>query len=161
MVCPQFAGIARLIFRFRSRHFLFPVAVHSAARQGSRAMAHFLQFSRCSTFQLLVVLKMEWCSFMESKAILLSDRDLTRRVKGFLGRQHFASLRSIEVDSSLGVVTLSGRVNSFHERQLCINCCQRVAGVVGLNDRIEVAREHKMNVSSFSPLGAGRPALAG
>jgi hypothetical protein len=29
-------------------------------------------------------------------------------------------------------------VRSFHERQLCVNCCQRVAGVVGVNDKIQV-----------------------
>jgi osmotically-inducible protein OsmY len=98
---------------------------------------------------------------MGNEAISLSDRDLERRVKGFLKHQHFASLRKIEVNSQSGVVTISGRVNSFHERQLCINCCQRVAGILGLNDRIEVGRDHKTSRPSLGVLHVGRPALAG
>jgi osmotically-inducible protein OsmY len=67
-----------------------------------------------------------------------SDKDLERRVKNFLSRQHFPALRSVQVESDNGVVTIRGRLTSFHERQLCINCCQRVAGVARLNDQIEV-----------------------
>lgn len=69
------------------------------------------------------------------------DRDLERRVKNFLSRQHFQGLRSIQVHSEKGVVTIRGRVSSFHERQLCINCCQRVAGVIRLSDEVEVVRQ--------------------
>jgi len=98
---------------------------------------------------------------MGDEAISLSDRDLERRVKGFLGRQHFASLRTVEVSSQSGVITLSGRVNSFHERQLCINCCQRLAGVHGFNDHIEVAREHKISQPSLKIANTKRPSLAG
>jgi osmotically-inducible protein OsmY len=67
-----------------------------------------------------------------------NDRDVERRVINFLSRQHFPRLRSVEVESSQGVVTIRGRVKSYHERQMCINCCQRVAGVVQLNDEIQV-----------------------
>jgi hypothetical protein len=35
-------------------------------------------------------------------------------------------------------VTLRGRVPSFYQRQLFIHCCQRVAGVVQLNDELQV-----------------------
>ena len=38
-----------------------------------------------------------------------------------------------------GVVTLRGRVHTFHQKQLCLNCCQRVAGVLQIDDQIEVA----------------------
>jgi hypothetical protein len=34
-------------------------------------------------------------------------------------------------------------VRSFHERQLCVNCCQRVAGVVGVSDKIQVSLAHE------------------
>jgi osmotically-inducible protein OsmY len=67
------------------------------------------------------------------------DRELERRVSNFLA-QHFPRLRTVEVAASQGVVTIFGRVNSFYERQLCINCCQRVAGVTTLNDKVEVAQ---------------------
>jgi len=88
------------------------------------------------------------------------DRDLIKRVRGFLTRQHLPSLRSIEVDAAAGVVTISGRVKSFYERQLCIHCCQRVAGVVKLNDRVEVDHEPKAQRPNLA-LPFARPALAG
>mgnify|MGYP003352492822 CR=1 FL=1 len=42
------------------------------------------------------------------------------------------------VDAYDGTVTLYGRVHSFYQRQICLQCCQRVAGVIRLVDRIEV-----------------------
>jgi osmotically-inducible protein OsmY len=68
-----------------------------------------------------------------------ADSDLERRITTFLFGQHFADLRKLEVKADKGVVTIRGRVRSFHQRQLCINCCQRVAGVVDINDEISVA----------------------
>ena len=49
------------------------------------------------------------------------------------------ALRRILVEVQNGTVVLKGRVQSFYERQLCLSCCQRVAGVVRLIDQIEVA----------------------
>ncbi len=69
-----------------------------------------------------------------------SDSDLIRRITNFLFRQHFSDLRRLEVMADNGVVTIRGRVPSFHQRQLCIHCCQRVAGVVQVNDEINVAQ---------------------
>jgi osmotically-inducible protein OsmY len=66
------------------------------------------------------------------------DHDLERRVINYLAQQHFPQLHAVEVRAQQGVVTIQGRVSSFYERQLCIHCCQRVAGVVRLNDQIEV-----------------------
>lgn len=73
------------------------------------------------------------------KAFDRLDRELERRVTNFL-TQHFPRLRTVEVVARQGVVTIFGRVNSFYERQLCISCCQRVAGVTALNDKVEVAQ---------------------
>ena len=69
---------------------------------------------------------------------LPSDSDLKRRITNFPFRQHFSDLRRMEVTANKGVVTIRGRVRSFHQRQLCIHCCQRVAGVVQINDEINV-----------------------
>jgi hypothetical protein len=71
---------------------------------------------------------------------LQSDEDLKRRVTTFLLGQHVSELRRLEVTVDKGVVAIRGRVRSFHQRQLCILCCQRVAGVSGVVDEIEVAR---------------------
>lgn len=67
------------------------------------------------------------------------DRELQRRVSGFLSQQ-VPRLHAVEVEVCHGVVTILGRVNSFYERQLCISCCQRVAGVINLNDKVEVVQ---------------------
>lgn len=68
-----------------------------------------------------------------------SDRDLERRVTNFIIQQ-FPRLRTVEVEATQGVVTINGRVGTFYERQLCIHCCQRVAGVTGLIDKVEVVQ---------------------
>ena len=65
------------------------------------------------------------------------DRELERRVLSFMG-QRFTRTRPIEVQASQGVVTIRGDVRTFYERQLLISCCQRVAGVVRVNDELRV-----------------------
>ena len=56
----------------------------------------------------------------------------------------------VEVEVRQGVVTILGRVNTFYERQLCISCCQRVAGVINMNDKVEVAQPHAPTTRSTS-----------
>lgn len=67
------------------------------------------------------------------------DGELEQRVVSFLLGQSVPALRRIKVLVNNGVVTLKGRVQSYYERQLCLSCCQRVAGVRQLVDLIEVA----------------------
>jgi hypothetical protein len=67
-----------------------------------------------------------------------ADRDLQRRVTSYLFGQHISDLRNVDVEARRGVVTLCGRVHTFHQKQLCLNCCQHVAGVRQIDDRIEV-----------------------
>lgn len=68
------------------------------------------------------------------------DRELERRVISFLIGKHLPGLRQIEVEARGGVVTLRGRVRTFYEKQVCHQCCRRVAGVLKLIDAIEVDR---------------------
>lgn len=75
----------------------------------------------------------------ESEVFTGNDQELERRVANFLAQRHVATLRNIQVAAKDGIVTLRGLVQSFYERQLCLSCCQRVAGVVRLVDEIEVA----------------------
>ncbi|HEV2970326.1 MAG TPA: BON domain-containing protein [Pirellulales bacterium] len=70
----------------------------------------------------------------------VADRDLQQRILNYLFGQHVSDLRFLAVEARRGVVTLRGRVHTFHQKQLCLNCCQRVAGVVRINDQIEVSR---------------------
>lgn len=69
---------------------------------------------------------------------LADDADLKRRVERFLFERHRAVLRRVEVDVLHGAVVLHGRVNTFYDKQICLSCCQRVAGVLKLIDEIEV-----------------------
>ena len=75
------------------------------------------------------------------------DRELERRVINYLAGRHVPSLRQIEVQADRGTVTMRGKVYSFHHKQLCINCCQRVAGVVRLIDELAVVSPSDVEVA--------------
>ena len=68
-----------------------------------------------------------------------ADGELERQLVSFLFERQIPALRRISVAVSNGIVTLKGRVQSIYERQLCLSCCRRVAGVRQLVDQIEVA----------------------
>jgi osmotically-inducible protein OsmY len=58
--------------------------------------------------------------------------------------RHVPALRNVLVEASDGVVTLRGQVRSFYEKQLCHNCCRRVAGVRQLVDDVDVISAEPM-----------------
>jgi hypothetical protein len=66
-----------------------------------------------------------------------ADRELQRRVHTFLVNRLPQSSR-LRFEADNGVVTVRGTHTSFYHKQLCINCCQRVAGVVQLIDMTKV-----------------------
>jgi len=66
------------------------------------------------------------------------DRDLERRLVNYLLGYKMPALRQVRVEVDNGTVVLRGTVSSYHQRQLCINCCRRVAGVIKLVDQIHV-----------------------
>jgi osmotically-inducible protein OsmY len=68
-----------------------------------------------------------------------SDRDLERRVVSFLAARHVPGLRYLAVQATNGVVTVSGQVMTFYEKQLCNQCCRRVAGVLELINAVSVS----------------------
>jgi osmotically-inducible protein OsmY len=67
-----------------------------------------------------------------------ADRELQRRVHNFLQNRGVPHSSSVDVEAHNGVVTLRGTHRSFYHKQLCINRCQRVAGVVRLIDATKV-----------------------
>jgi osmotically-inducible protein OsmY len=75
-----------------------------------------------------------------SNAAILSDkdRDLQSRVVNYLVGHRMPALRKIEVEARGGTVVLRGRVDSFYQKQLCLNCCRRVAGVIKLVEDVAV-----------------------
>jgi osmotically-inducible protein OsmY len=66
------------------------------------------------------------------------DADLERRIRIFLAQKNVSALQRIAVSASEGTVKVRGRVRSFYEKQLCLSCCQHVAGVIRVIDEIEV-----------------------
>ena len=67
------------------------------------------------------------------------DQELARRVENYLHSKQMRSLRSVAVEADNGRVFLRGDVGSFYEKQLCLSCTRRVAGVIDLVDEIRVA----------------------
>ena len=73
-----------------------------------------------------------------------ADDDLARRVTNFLHSKQMRTLREVSVEASRGTVVLRCTVGSSYEKQLCLNCTRRVAGVIELVDQIlvrEIAAE--------------------
>ena len=69
---------------------------------------------------------------------LAAGGDVTRRVQLFLSAAALPGLRRIHVDVAGDTVVLSGRVRTFYERQTAVERSRRVAGVIQVDDRIEV-----------------------
>jgi osmotically-inducible protein OsmY len=68
-----------------------------------------------------------------------ADLELEKQVHGCLARESRPSLGRVQVTATRGIITLRGRVVSFYERQLAIQCCRTIAGVKRLIDALEVA----------------------
>jgi len=80
----------------------------------------------------------------------LADHDLARRVYSFLTDRLRPSTRNLQVESRQGVITLSGHVCSFYEKQLLQEASQRVAGVIGIRNVLDVALHSSRPASSTS-----------
>ena len=80
------------------------------------------------------------------------DEETMLRVSSFLKSRHFESFGIIEVKVENGVVTLSGNVGSYYEKQVAISSVLRVAGVANVVDEITVNGE-------LSPFGKTQRSL--
>ena len=79
---------------------------------------------------------------MRQQPLSLDDEsasDLSSRVKLFLTERHYPALRNVCVEVHGDTVVLTGRVPTFHERQLAVASCRHVAGVYAVADRLSVA----------------------
>ena len=66
------------------------------------------------------------------------DQICQNRIEGLLRDQPHRELQEIQISSDRGTITMQGRVSSFYLRQLCIRCCQQAAGVLQINDQLQV-----------------------
>lgn len=79
------------------------------------------------------------------------DDDLRKRIESFLRSRHFAALRNLEVRVASGVATLKGDVSSFYEKQVALDACRRVAGVLCTVDQMQVEQRQEMALPTRSP----------
>jgi osmotically-inducible protein OsmY len=78
-------------------------------------------------------------SLLNEAAVLLSDRDLEHHMMMRLLDRSGAASRQIIIRADNGIVTIRGTVTSFYQKQLCIETCRGVPGIVNLIDELEVA----------------------
>jgi len=78
-----------------------------------------------------------------------ADEDLARRVRLFFHQQRLNS-NGLIVDAHRAVVTIRGRVSTFHQRQLIISAARRVAGAGQILDELEVDSPHVIRASAQS-----------
>ena len=76
------------------------------------------------------------------------SRALEQRVILFLQQRHLVFGCRLWVEAADGVVTLSGRVPTFHQRQLVYAFTRRVAGVLQVVDLLEVDPPAHPNLSA-------------
>ena len=69
----------------------------------------------------------------------LTDHELARRIALFLQLKHTTLGNKLRVDARGGVVTVSGHVASDYQRQAIRAFVRRVAGVVQIVDKLQVA----------------------
>ena len=67
------------------------------------------------------------------------DDELERRILSCLQKRGVNGLVNIEVSVTGGVATISGRLPSLHAKNICLECCRHVAGVLRTVDAIHVA----------------------
>ena len=105
------------------------------------------------------VSKGQFMSSVHAEMIDKSSCDLQRRVMNFLAQRGVSSLRRLNVKAEGGTVTLHGTVRSFYERQLCLCCCQHVAGVVKLVDELKVEYPERQHAEPTEALIDGQNAI--
>lgn len=67
-----------------------------------------------------------------------ADAELERRLVNFVA-SHAIPIRDLQIRAAGGEVTLRGVARSFYHKQLCTSFCQHVAGVMRLENLIEVS----------------------
>ena len=66
------------------------------------------------------------------------DGELQSRVRRFIVSRDASAFREIDVHVDEGEVTLRGPVASYYQKQVVLNTCRRVAGVLCVVDEVQV-----------------------
>ncbi len=77
-----------------------------------------------------------------SAGVAIDDATITTKVKYELAEDvKFGTLKTVQVDTDRGVVTLTGRVHSKQEKQHAGTVARKVNGVVKVRNKLSVVRE--------------------
>jgi hypothetical protein len=79
-----------------------------------------------------------------------TDADLVRRARAYLASRGFLSFRRLEIESRGGVVTLTGTLSTYYEKQVALKSVRRVAGVLSAVDAIRVGTERPSPTPNFA-----------
>lgn len=80
---------------------------------------------------------------VDVRRVEFANDALSQRVKSFLCSRHFPEFRDLSIEVDDGAVTLSGTLSSHYQKQIALNSCRRVAGVLETLDNIEVLKKAK------------------
>lgn len=68
--------------------------------------------------------------------------ELVRRINSFLHARSVPEVDHVQVeDEGSGVILLRGQISSLRSKSLCLSCCQRVAGVIHVIDKLKVCSQ--------------------
>ena len=93
-------------------------------------------------------------------ALANTDVQLQRRIANFLYQRRVPGRERIQLNVYGGVVAVSGRIPTRYARWLCIECCQRVAGVLRVIDNVKiepaVSEQQPMAIHIFGEIAKRR-----
>ncbi|MGC4003948.1 MAG: BON domain-containing protein [Pirellulales bacterium] len=69
----------------------------------------------------------------------MDDRELEDHVLRFFTSRHVPGLRNLRVRANQGIVTVSGKVLTFYEKQLCNQVCRMVPGIAEFINAVDVS----------------------
>lgn len=87
----------------------------------------------------------------------LRDLALEARILQFLSSRHVPGLRNLCVRAKNGIVTVTGKVLTFYEKQLCNQCCRMVPGILQLINAVDVCGIHARDahlIEEAAPVGS-------
>ena len=73
-----------------------------------------------------------------SRSLLFDSQEISDRVSAALRRTGYPALRNIEPQVHEGLLTLKGRVGTFHLKQVAQSVAMTVEGVAGIENLIVV-----------------------
>jgi osmotically-inducible protein OsmY len=85
-----------------------------------------------------------------------ADVGLQQQVTNRLATGNFPALQRLTIDVDRGILTLSGLVRSFHEKQVALCLSRQVAGIAELVDRIEVSQAFRDPAGASPDVGSDR-----